>query len=88
MRLQLGTSFDVTTRKRQTDFSSSLAGCSATSSFEVTISNAKTIAQDVLTILDENLPSAKSSASTATWSVYVPASGRTVLTYKARSTWC
>jgi hypothetical protein len=95
VRLHLGDSFDVTARKRQTDFRQDL--CSADSSYEILVSNAKTIAQDVLVvesipgdwkILHEDLPHVKSSASTATWTVHVAPDGRSALTYTARVSWC
>jgi hypothetical protein len=63
----------------------------------VTLLNAKTVTQEVLVvepipgdwqILDENLPHWKSSASTASWRVHVPAGGRATLTYTAHVSWC
>lgn len=96
VRLHMGDSFDVTARKKQTDFHF-LGGCTTSSSYEVTLSNAKDTAQDVLVvepipadwkITDENLGHTKSSASTANWLVHVPADGQTVLRYTARVTWC
>lgn len=95
VRLHLGDSFDVTARKRQTDFQGRV--CSDDSSYEIVISNAKDAPQDVLVvesipgtwqILSENLTHAKTSSSTATWTVHVPADSHSVLTYTARSTWC
>lgn len=96
VRLHLGDSFDVTGRKRQTDFRFT-SSCSSESSYEDVISNAKSIAQDVLVvesipgewhIAAENTPHRKSSASTATWTVHVPADSSTTLTYTAISSWC
>jgi hypothetical protein len=96
VRLHLGNSFDVTARKRQTDFHL-ITACSSDSSYEIVISNAKSTAQDVLVvepipgdwqIIDESLRHAKSSASTASWSVHVPPDKRSILTYTARVTWC
>ncbi|MBV8149041.1 MAG: DUF4139 domain-containing protein [Candidatus Eremiobacteraeota bacterium] len=96
VRLHLGDSFDVTARKRQTDFHF-IDNCSTSSSYEVVLSNAKTIAQDVLvveqipgqwTIAVENIPHVKSSATTAGWQVRVPADGRATLKYTANVTWC
>ncbi len=95
VRLHLGDSFDVTARKRQTNFEEH--DCWDDSAYEITISNAKEIPQDVLVvesipgtwqILTESLPHTKSSSSTATWTVDVPADSHTVLTYTARSSWC
>lgn len=95
VRLHLGNSFDVTARKRQTSFFQ--ISCSVESAYEIVISNAKTNPQDVLVvepipgtwdILTENLPHVKSSASTASWTVHVPADSRSTLTYSARTSWC
>ncbi|HEY8298518.1 MAG TPA: DUF4139 domain-containing protein [Candidatus Baltobacteraceae bacterium] len=96
VRLHLGDSFDVTARKRQTDFQF-MGGCSADSSYEITVANAKSIAQNVLVvesipgswrILDESAKHTKTSASTATWTLPVAPGGHTTLTYTARVSWC
>jgi hypothetical protein len=96
VRLHLGDSFDVTARKKQTDFHF-VTFCTASSSYEIALSNAKTVAQDVLVvepipgdwqITGENFPHTKSSSSTANWVVRVPADGRTVLNYTAQTSWC
>jgi hypothetical protein len=96
VRLHLGDSFDVIARKRQTDFH--FAGtCTTSSSYEIVLSNAKTIVQPVLVvepipgdwqITDQNMSHTKSSSSTATWNVRVPRDGRSTLTYTALVTWC
>jgi hypothetical protein len=97
VRMHLGNSFDVTARKRQTEFVIGNGSCSSSSSYEVVISNAKDAAQDVLVveqlpgdwrITAENLPHTKTSASTANWNVSVPAGGRATLTYTAFTKWC
>ena len=96
VRLHLGDSFDVTAKKKQTDFRFE-GSCTTVSSYEVRLGNAKPAAQDVLivepipaqwTILSENLPHAKSSSSTATWTVRVPADSHATLKYTSRVTWC
>jgi hypothetical protein len=96
VRLHLGDSFDVTARKRQTDFHL-LGPCYADSSYEIVISNAKDVAQDVLvvepipgdwTIVSENMPHTKSSSSTASWNVLVPADASSTLTYTSQVKWC
>lgn len=95
VRLSLGQSFDVTARKRQTDFQQTR--CSSDSSYEITVSNAKNRPQNVLVveqipgswkITQENLRHAKTSAATADWTVHVPADGSATLTYTAHTTWC
>lgn len=96
VRLRVGDSFDITARKRQTDFRLA-GGCSADSSYEIVVANAKDSTQNVLIvepipgdwqIVDRNLPYTKSSASTANWNVRVPAGGRATLSYTARVKWC
>ncbi|MBV8152910.1 MAG: DUF4139 domain-containing protein [Candidatus Eremiobacteraeota bacterium] len=98
VRLHLGDSFDVTANKKQTDFHfDSNASCTAISSYDVKLGNAKPDAQDVLvvepipaqwTILGENMPHVKTSSSTATWNVHVPADSHVTLTYTSKVTWC
>lgn len=98
VRLHLGDSFDVTASKKQTAFQFVGNGsCATVSSYEVRLGNAKPEAQDVLviepipaqwTILDENMPHEKSSSSTATWTVRVPAESHATLRYTSRVTWC
>ena len=96
VRLHLGDSFDVTARKRQTSFDH-VNGCSVDSSYQIDLSNAKAIVQTVAvvetipgewSIVDENVPHRKSSASTATWNVALPADGSSILTYTAHVQWC
>ncbi len=74
VRLHLGDSFDVTARKKQTDYHQD--GCTSDSSYEIVVANAKSVPQDVLVvesipgewwIPSESLPHAKSSSSTANW---------------------
>ena len=98
VRLHLGDSFDVTAQKKQTDFHwDGNRNCTAISSYEIRLGNAKPQPQDVLvvepipaqwTILDENVTHVKSSSSTATWTVNVPPDSHTTLTYTSRVTWC
>ena len=89
VRLHVGDSFDVTANRKQTNFHI-VSPYRFDSSYEFTISNAKTTPQDVLvvepipaewTILAENFPHEKSSSSTASWHVRVPANGKTTLTF-------
>ncbi|MBV8244540.1 MAG: DUF4139 domain-containing protein [Candidatus Eremiobacteraeota bacterium] len=96
VRLQLGDSFDLVARKRQTNFQW-LSSCRTASSYEIDFVNGKDAPQDVLvvepipgdwSISEESQPHTKSSASTATWTVHVPADGRTKLTYTSNVSWC
>ncbi|GAC1391480.1 MAG: DUF4139 domain-containing protein [Vulcanimicrobiaceae bacterium] len=95
VRLHLGDSFDVIARKRQTSYFQ--LGCSSDSSYEITIANSKASAQDVIVVesipgtwqIDgENVHHQKSSASTAKWTLRVPADGHSLLTYTAHTKWC
>jgi len=93
VRLHVGDSFDVTANKRQTDFRYVTAKGSPSiyyTSYEIVLGNAKDQPVDVYviepipgewTVTAESLPHQKSSSSTATWKVNVPAGGHTTLTY-------
>ena len=96
VRLHLGDSFDVTANKRQTDFHGN-GNCSFDSSYAIVVKNAKTDPIDVLvveplpgdwSIPQENLPHQKTSSSTATWSVHVPADSNAKLNYTAHVKVC
>ncbi len=96
VRLHVGDSFDVTAHKVQTDFRL-LNPCVSDSSYRIVLANAKTVSQNVLvvepipsdwSIPQESSPHTKSSASTASWNLRVPAGGRTTLTYTAHVNWC
>ena len=97
VRLKLGSAFDVTAEQRQTDFKK-LSGTGPwqyqfETAFEVKVRNAKpepvtvklqeTIPGD-WTMLQESVPHEKANASTAVWTLQVPAEGETVLTYRVR----
>jgi hypothetical protein len=92
VRLQVGASFDVTARRHQTNFRVIAQGVYE-SSFEIILSNAKDAAADVLVVepipgdwemLTESQPHEKSSSSTASWLIHVPAGGSTKLSYTVR----
>ena len=96
VRLHLGESFDVTANKKQTDFKG-LGGCTFESSYQLAVSNAKDVAQDVVivepipgtwSILKENVPHEKSSSATATWHLNVPARKTATLDYTAHVSLC
>jgi hypothetical protein len=91
VRILLGESFDITARKRQTDYHPDGPG-ETRSTYEITLKNAKTTPASVLvvepipgdwTIAEESAPHVKTSSSTATWTLVVPAGGATKLTYTA-----
>jgi len=97
VRLKLGTAFDVTAKRKQTDFKK-LPGSGKyrqtyESAFEVTIKNAKDEAVTVTVlepmpgdwqILEKSHPFTKEAAGTAKFLVNVPAEGSTVLKYHVR----
>ncbi|HTD33434.1 MAG TPA: DUF4139 domain-containing protein [Candidatus Elarobacter sp.] len=92
VRLHLGDSFDVTASKKQTDYKS-LGGSVYESAYAIVLRNAKPAAETVQvvepipgdwTMLASSARYEKTSASTATWSLRVPAEGSTTLTYRVR----
>jgi hypothetical protein len=92
VRLHVGDSFDVTARKKQTNFHI-VTPVIFDSSYEIVLGNAKDKPVDVLvvepipgewTVTSQNRPHTKSSSSTATWRVHVPAGGHVTLTYSVR----
>jgi hypothetical protein len=96
VRLHLGDSFDVTAAKKQTDFRHDDT-CTVEGAYSVAVSNAKDAAQavDVIepipgewTVLAESAPHRKTSSSTATWTLNVPANGTTTLTYRVSVKTC
>jgi hypothetical protein len=93
VRLRLGTSFDVTANKKQTDFHVGDTSRTFESAYQIILNNAKKTSETVLvvepipgdwTMLSSSAPFDKTSSSTATWSIHVPAEGSTTLTYRVR----
>lgn len=96
VRLRLGESFDVTATKKQTDFKR--VGpfndrYQYESSYSLEMRNAKNtpVILKVVepmpgdwNIISENFPHVKSSSATATWTITVPANGKTTLDYTVR----
>jgi hypothetical protein len=97
VRLKLGESFDVTARRRQTEFKK-LAGTSAydyayEAAFELEVKNAKVepVTVKVLetipgdwSMLQESQPHMKEASDLASWSVVVPADGATTLSWRVQ----
>ncbi|HSY86455.1 MAG TPA: DUF4139 domain-containing protein [Verrucomicrobiae bacterium] len=92
VKLVLGQAFDVTARGKQTDFSV-IADDVFESGYSIEFKNAKT--EPVTVTMSQNFPGdwqvtaesaqhVKADASTANWSVAIPAEGSTTLTYKVR----
>jgi hypothetical protein len=96
VRLFLGSSFDVTATRKQTDFRVVVPDRTYDSEYAIVLRNAKPVAQTVVvvepipgdwTMLKSSAPYAKSSSSTATWSLRIPPGGTTALTYRVRTTY-
>jgi hypothetical protein len=96
VRLHVGDAFDVTAHKRQTDFrvNGNPPRQTYDSSYEIVLRNAKDAPVDVLVIeplpgdwqiVAESAKHQKSSSTTATWTIRVPAGGQSTLTYTART---
>ena len=92
VRLHLGDSFDVTASKKQTDFRN-LGKSVYESAYAIVLRNAKKNPETVQviepipgdwTIVASSAPYRKTSSSTATWAIKIPAEGSTTLTYRAR----
>ena len=93
VRLHLGDAFDVTARKKQTEWRIVEPAGTYESAYEIVLRNAKAAPETVLvvepiggdwTILESSAPYKKTSSSTASWAIRVPASGATTLTYRVR----
>ncbi|WP_243304088.1 DUF4139 domain-containing protein [Geothrix oryzisoli] len=100
VRLKLGEAFDVTARRKQTDYKSlgrqGKFGFVHESAYEIELKNAKKEAITVSVLeplpgdwemLQNSQPFAKESAGTARFSVTVPAEGSAKLTYRVRVKW-
>jgi hypothetical protein len=100
VRMKLGDAFDVTARRKQTDFKSlgrqGKYGYVYESAFEVELKNAKKEAVTVSLleplpgdweVLQSSHPFTKEAAGTARFKVTVPAEGSATLTYRVRVKW-
>ncbi|HJV88895.1 MAG TPA: DUF4139 domain-containing protein [Holophagaceae bacterium] len=100
VRLKLGEAFDVTARRKQTDFKAlgrfGKYGSSSESAYEVVLKNAKKEAVTVVVvepihgdweILQASQAWSKTTSGTARFEVKVPAEGEATLTYRVRSRW-
>ena len=100
VRLKLGDAFDVTARRKQTDYKSLGAigkyHYNYETAFEVELKNAKkeSVTVSVLEpiygdweIIQESHPHTKESAGAAKFKVTVPAEGSAKLTYRVRTKW-
>jgi hypothetical protein len=100
VRLKLGDAFDVTARRKQTDFKkvdgSGRYNYIYDAAFEVELKNAKKEAVTVTVLepipgdwemLSESHPHTKAASGTAEFLVNVPAEGSATLTYRVRVKW-
>jgi hypothetical protein len=102
LELKAGSAFDLTARRRQTEFSterdSSAAGVRirATAAYEVTLTNARDSAATVSVyeqrggewaVTASSVPAEKISATTVRFRVAVPARGSATLSYRIRAVW-
>ncbi|WP_243288645.1 DUF4139 domain-containing protein [Geothrix terrae] len=100
VRLKLGDAFDVTARRKQTDYKSlgrqGKYGFVHESAFEIELKNAKKepITVTVLEpmpgdweVLQSSHPCTKAAAGTGKFQVAVPAEGKATLTYRVRVKW-
>jgi hypothetical protein len=96
VRLHLGDSFDVTASKKQTDYKSIDSGSVSESAYEIVLRNAKKTPETVQVvepipgdwkIVSSSAPYQKTSSSTATWAMRVPAEGSVTLAYRVRVTY-
>jgi hypothetical protein len=91
VRLKLGSAFDVTADKKQTDFKKA-SDREYRTAFEITLKNAKkepvlvTVQEPIggdWSILSESAPHIKINSHLAEWKIKIPAEGETKLTYRA-----
>ncbi len=91
VRLKLGSAFDVTADKKQTDFKKA-SNREYRTAFEITLKNAKkepvivTVQEPIggdWAILSESAPHTKVNSQFAQWQIKIPAEGKTTLTYRA-----
>lgn len=98
VRLKLGEAFDITADKKQTDFQKvavfNARGGIIETAYQLEIRNAKNEAVTVKVVepvpgewqmLQESHPHTKDAAHAAVWDIRVPAEGKTVLTWRART---
>ncbi|HYQ03851.1 MAG TPA: DUF4139 domain-containing protein [Polyangiaceae bacterium] len=95
-RVKMGESFDVVGDRKQTEWRE-LGQCASESSWEIEIRNHKDTAVEVedyepiggdWTILSSSQAAEKKDANTFTFTLKVPARGKTKVNYKVRVKWC
>jgi hypothetical protein len=96
VRIKLGEAFDVVGDRKQVKFTT-LGNCSSESSWELELRNHKDTAVEVVdhepvngdwTIVSSSQPAERKDAQTFTFTVKVPARGKTKVSYVVRVRWC
>ncbi len=96
LRIKMGDAFDVVGDRKQTDWKT-FGMCTYETAWEIDLRNHKDKAEQVEVyepiggdweILQSNYPAKKKDAHTFTFTVNVPANGKTKITYRVRLRWC
>jgi len=96
LRVKMGEAFDIVGDRKQIEWHE-LGGCVTESAWQIELRNHKDVAVEVedyepaggdWTILSSSQPAEKKDSSTFTFTVKVPARGKTQVTYKVRVKWC
>jgi hypothetical protein len=96
IRVKMGDAFDVVGDRKQTDWKT-YGMCTYETAWEIDLRNHKDKAEQVEVyepiggdweILQSNHPAKKKDAHTFTFTVNVPANGKTKITYRVRLRWC
>jgi len=96
LRVKMGEAFDVVGDRKQTEWKE-LGGCVSESAWEIEIRNHKDAAIEVedyepiggdWTLLSSSQPAETKDAGTFTFSIKVPARGKSLVKYRVRVKWC
>ena len=96
VRVKMGEAFDVVGDRKQTEWHE-LGACTSESAWQIEVRNHKDSAVEVedfepiggdWTLLSSSQPAEKKDASTFTFTIKVPARGKTIVNYKVRVKWC
>jgi hypothetical protein len=98
VKVPVGSAFDVTGERKQTDFHTNQNGHTTDESFEITVKNQKTTPVNVAVvehmnraqnwqITEQSTNFTKKDSTTLEFPITVPAAGETKITYSVRYTW-
>jgi hypothetical protein len=98
VKVPIGSAFDVTGARKQTDFHTNQSGHTTDESFEITVKNQKTTPVSVAVvehmnraqnwqITEQSTNFTKRDSTTVEFPITVPAAGETKVTYSVRYTW-